>query len=64
VLVELGVVEQRHKAVLEVLDGARITDGSPDGSRSRCVRSGGQGMGSRLQKDARTADRFARAGGN
>ena len=25
-LVELGVVEQRHKAVLEVLDGARITD--------------------------------------
>jgi transposase-like protein len=25
-LVELGVVEQRHRAVLEVLDGARITD--------------------------------------
>jgi transposase len=26
VLVELGLVEQRHKAVLEVLDGAQITD--------------------------------------
>jgi transposase InsO family protein len=26
VLVELGVVEQRHKAVLEVLDGAKVTD--------------------------------------
>jgi len=26
VLVELGVVEQRHKAVLEVLDGANVTD--------------------------------------
>ena len=25
-LVELGVVEQRHKAVLEVLDGANVTD--------------------------------------
>jgi hypothetical protein len=26
VLVELGLVEQRHKAVLEVLDGASVTD--------------------------------------
>jgi hypothetical protein len=26
VLVELGLVEQRHGAVLEVLDGAKITD--------------------------------------
>ena len=26
VLVELGVVEQRHRAVLEVLDGASVTD--------------------------------------
>jgi transposase-like protein len=26
VLVELGVMEQRHKAVLEVLDGAAVTD--------------------------------------
>jgi transposase len=26
VLAELGLVEQRHKAVLEVLDGAQITD--------------------------------------
>jgi len=26
VLVELGVVEQRHKAVLEVLDGAAVSD--------------------------------------
>jgi transposase InsO family protein len=26
VLVELGLVEQRHRAVLEVLDGAKITD--------------------------------------
>ena len=25
-LVELGVVEQRHRAVLEVLDGAKVTD--------------------------------------
>jgi hypothetical protein len=25
-LVELGLVEQRHKAVLEVLDGATVTD--------------------------------------
>ena len=25
-LVELGVVEQRHRAVLEVLDGASVTD--------------------------------------
>ena len=26
VLVELGLVEQRHRAVLELLDGAKITD--------------------------------------
>ncbi len=25
-LVELGAVEQRHRAVLEVLDGASVTD--------------------------------------
>jgi len=26
VLVELGLLEQRHKAVLEVLNGATVTD--------------------------------------
>lgn len=28
-LVELGLVEQRHKAVLEVFDGATVTDVAP-----------------------------------
>ena len=47
-LVELGVVEQRHKAVLEVLDGAKVIDMASDCAKNGSLaRDPAQGNGGR-----------------